>query len=214
MLIAAGGKNVPEEQIVDALWPDSEGDAGHSTFTTTISRLRQLLDNDKAVQVSGRAVTLDPRFCYVDIWAFEALVQDAERSLRNRQENVGAHSAIALKIFDLYRGSFLSEEAASSWMISCRDRLRDKLVRYVFKAGTSLEEQDCWAEAVELYRRALETDDSSEEVCQRLMSCHLRLGQQAEPVFAYKRFRQTLLKRHGIAPSDRTEALYQKALKR
>jgi DNA-binding SARP family transcriptional activator len=212
VLIASGGKDVPEEQIIDALWPDSEGDAGHSTFNTTISRLRQLLGNDKAIQVSARAVTLDPRYCYVDAWAFEMLAQEAESKLRSKQKSIGADSEIALKISDIYRGHFLPAETASNWTVSFRERLRDKFLRLILKAGMSLEEQGCCSEAVELYRRALEADDLSEEVCQRLMSCHLQLGQQSEAVSAYKRLRQTLLKVHGITPSGRTEALHQAAL--
>jgi len=134
--------------------------------------------------------------------------------LRGEQEGVGSDSGIALKISDIYRGHFLSAETASNWMVSFRERLRNKFLRYILKAGGVLEEQDRQTEAVELYRRALDTDDLCEEVYQRLMSCQLHLGLNAEAVSAYKRFKQTLLKIHGITPSDWTEALYQTALKR
>lgn len=213
VLIALGGKNVSETQIIDAVWPDSEGDAGHSTFATTVSRLRQLLGNDKAVQVSGRAVTLDPRYCYVDAWAFEALMKEAEVELRNKRKNAGADSGITSKILDLYRGCFLPAESAANWTIPFRERLRDKFLRYILKAGEALEGQNRLAEAIEQYRRTLEGDDLCEEVYQRLMSCYLKLGQQSEAAFTYKRFKQTLL-RHTITPSEQMEALYQAALKR
>ncbi|HDH12045.1 MAG TPA: hypothetical protein ENG83_07600 [Nitrospirae bacterium] len=40
-LITLGGREVAEEKIAGALWPDAKGDTAHSAFTTTLSRLRR-----------------------------------------------------------------------------------------------------------------------------------------------------------------------------
>jgi hypothetical protein len=42
-LIAFGGKDVREDQIMDALWPEADGDMAHQSFATNLHRLRQLL---------------------------------------------------------------------------------------------------------------------------------------------------------------------------
>ena len=72
-LIAFGGENVREEDISDILWPDAEGDAAHSAFTTTLSRLRKLIGDD-AIVVKGRRVGLDPHNCWTDVRAFDFLM--------------------------------------------------------------------------------------------------------------------------------------------
>jgi len=39
-LVALGGREVKETQLMDALWPDAEGDAAHKSFSVTLTRLR------------------------------------------------------------------------------------------------------------------------------------------------------------------------------
>lgn len=211
-LIAMGGQDVSDVRLVDALWPDSEGDAGYGALKTTILRLRQLLGCDDAVLVSGGAVSLDSRICYVDAFAFDELIQEAE--LQHKQQKThDPQSAIALKISDVYKGRFLAADIASIWAASLRERLQNKFLRFSLKAGKALEEQDRWADAIELYHRSLESDDLHEEFYQRLMSCHLKLGQQAEAVSTYRRCKKTLFKTFDATLSDLTETLYQTALK-
>ena len=58
-IIAFGSAGVKEEQLVDILWPEADGDTAHQGFKTTMHRLRQLIGNEKALQVREGRVTLD-----------------------------------------------------------------------------------------------------------------------------------------------------------
>ncbi len=78
-LIAFGGKDVPEERITDALWPEADGDLAHRSFEMAMHRLRKLIGNDKIIQLQERRLTLDTDLCWVDVWAFEQLIYEAER---------------------------------------------------------------------------------------------------------------------------------------
>jgi len=214
-LIALGGQDVSEGNLIDALWPDSEGDAGYSALKTTTLRLRQLLGNDAAVLVGGGTITLDSRLCYVDAFDCATLMKDAESEARSNPQQVQDSShTIALRIFGLYQGRFLPADTAAVWTISMRERLQNKFLRLNLKDGKALEEQGRWAEAIDRYHRALEADDLYEEFYQRLMSCHLQLGQQAEAASTYQRCKQTLSQTLGSSPSGLTESLYQVALTR
>jgi len=214
-LIALGGQEVPVGRLVDALWPDSDGDAGHGTLKSTIFRLRQLLGSDEAVLVSGGAVCLDSRLCYVDAFDFYKLMKAAEMALPNTQQtNRNSQPEIALKVLDLYQGRFLPADTACVWSISLRERLQHKFIRFILQDGKALEEKGRWSEAIDRYHRVLEVDDLHEEIYQRLMYCHLQLGQQAEVVYIYQRCKQTLLQKLGIFLSDQTEALHKSAMKR
>ena len=70
-IIALGVIDVPVHELIDALWPDGEGDAGYDTFTVTVSRLRKLLGSHEMVLLAGEKVSLDTGQCWIDTIAFE-----------------------------------------------------------------------------------------------------------------------------------------------
>ena len=76
VLIALGGVTVPTEQLAEALWEDADGDAAERSLHSTLHRLRRLIGND-ALTLRNRALSLDPRECWVDTVAFEGFAQTA-----------------------------------------------------------------------------------------------------------------------------------------
>ncbi|HSF48743.1 MAG TPA: winged helix-turn-helix domain-containing protein, partial [Burkholderiales bacterium] len=81
-IVAFGGKAVPEAQLMEALWADEEGDAAHQALTSAVHRLRKLLGDDKVIQVQEGRVSLDPRYCWIDAWAFQHLLEHSEQAAR------------------------------------------------------------------------------------------------------------------------------------
>jgi LuxR family maltose regulon positive regulatory protein len=209
VLVALGGKDVPEEQMTDILWPEAEGDLAHQSFATTLRRLRNLLGNEKAVSLREGRVTLDARHCWVDAFAFESLLARVDADARSSDAyKDGAHAAyLAEKAIALYKGPFLVAEASHPWAVGVGERLRSKFLRAVGFLGRFLEGEGRWAEAVACYRRGLEVDDLAEEFYQRLMICHQRNGQVAEALAVYNRCSKTLSAVLGVAPSADTEAI-------
>lgn len=209
MLICLGGRGVPEERITDALWPDSEGDLAHYAFSMTLSRLRRLLGNDQAVFLREGRLTLDVRHCWVDSLAFESLLAQVDSMVGGGEESPDVARAmnLARRAVSLYRGPFLAEEARHPWVVKTRERLRSKFLRAVEFLGRCFERQSRWAEAAAWYRKGLEVDDLAEGLYQRLMACHIRLGQVADALNAYERCRKNLASGLGISPSPETETV-------
>ncbi len=58
-LIAFGGTEVGAGVLIDALWPDSEGDAAYHALESPLYRLRQLLGARDAVRMEGGKVSLN-----------------------------------------------------------------------------------------------------------------------------------------------------------
>jgi LuxR family maltose regulon positive regulatory protein len=208
-LVALGGKDVPEEQLTDILWPEAEGDLAHQSFATTLRRLRIMLGDEKAVSLREGRVTLDPRHCWVDAFAFESLL--ARIDTASPGGGVDPDKARAVKVaanaIALYRGPFLPGEAPYPWLVGMRERMRSKFLRAVGFLGKSLEREGQWGDAIDCYRKGLEIDDLAEEFYQRLMVCHHRAGQSAEALEAYNRCREAISAALGIAPSPETEAI-------
>jgi DNA-binding SARP family transcriptional activator len=62
--------------------------------------------------------------------------------------------------------------------------------------------------AMDLFRRALETDDVVEEFYQRLMQGYEAMGEYGESGKICRRCKEVLIKKLGIEPSLKTEALF------
>ena len=209
-LIALGSKDVGEEEITELLWAEADGDAAHSVFKTTLSRLRQLLGFGKAIRVQEGRATLDPFICWVDAWAFERILEQMETSwkdIRSREHSL-EFEEMAKNAIGLYKGHFLSADEEYAWTVSYRERLSSKFIRLVTRVGEYFGETKQWRKAVEYYRKAIEIDDLTEDFYRDLMICHQKLGHWAEAIKVYNRCRKILSANLGTVPSPETEAVY------
>jgi LuxR family maltose regulon positive regulatory protein len=226
-LIAFGGADVGMEQIADALWPDAEGDKARNALEITIHRLRRFLSSDAVVQIKDGRLSLDPRRCWVDAWAFERMIENADVPVSDRAHPLAPRSTAtgkksvrlnplsdAERAIELYHGHFLPADAREPWTTSMRERLRSKFLRVVAQHGTRLMESNRYAKALDLFQKGLEIDELAEEFYQHLMLCHRRLGRQAEAVLVYQRCRAALAGSLGIEPSPKTEEIYRSLLPR
>lgn len=197
-LLALGGRDVREELLTDALWPDASGDAAHDSLRTTIMRVRKLLNIKEAIHFKEGKVSLDPEHCWVDCWSFE------------RMSNISEFKGPALDYaLGLYHNHFLPDEPDSYPVLSMRERLRNKFVRTIQGLGAQYENDDLWDKAIEIYRQGLEVDDLAEIFYQGLMRCHHKLGQQSETEKIYRHCHNLLNEKLGLAPSSGTRQLYQ-----
>jgi LuxR family maltose regulon positive regulatory protein len=208
-LIAFGGKDVGEGQIIDALWPEAEGDAAHQLFETTLHRLRQLIAPHEAVQRREGRLTLNQKHCWVDVWAFERLIDQAEDAWRKEPGATGADDVVlrTQKAIDAYRGIFLPGEAQELWTNSLRECLRSKFLRCVEKLGRHWQKSGHYDNAVECFQKGLDPDDIIEEFYQALMLLYQRMSRRAEALSVYLRCQRTLSSSLGVEPSPQTEAI-------
>ena len=204
-LIALGGKEVREDQISDALWPEADGDVAHESFATNLHRLRKLMGNEKALQLREGRLTLDERFCWVDAWAFERTLGQAD--IRWKEKSKENAVRLVEKAMDLYKGPFLFRDIEQPWAAAMGERLRSKFLRSVGGLGQYWQEAGQWEKALDCYQKGLEVENLAEEFYQGLMICHERLGRRAEALSVYNRCKTALSQAFGIEPSLRTQSL-------
>ncbi|MBI5612296.1 MAG: hypothetical protein HY942_04385, partial [Gammaproteobacteria bacterium] len=123
-LIALGGREVGQEKLIEALWPEADGDAAQHAFETTLHRLRKLLGEDAPLALKDGRLSLDARACWVDAWAFERLLARLEDRLRIN--SLDALDPLTHTLFDLYQGAFLHHESELPATLSLRERLRSR----------------------------------------------------------------------------------------
>jgi DNA-binding SARP family transcriptional activator len=205
-LIALGGHGVPEWSLADALWPDAGGDAAHAALETALYRLRKLLGVRQALVLHEGRLTLDPQYCWVDADALEQLLREAEGAGDGSSCTTPTPRALRERALSLYQGPFLFG-VDEAWAILRRNRLRNSCLRAAAAVGTEHEAAGACQQAVEWYRKGLESDPLGEEFYQGLIRCYLRLGRRADALAAYRRCRQVLAKVLRVEPNEATAAL-------
>ncbi len=205
VLIAFGGTDVREESITDVLWPDAEGDRAHTAFSTTLQRLRQFIGSDACIKLKEGRLSLDPRYCRVDAWAFERLLDNADPLWRTGGDEA---AKLTERAADMYKGGFLPNDTYQWWTTSMRERMRSKFVRALNRLGHYYEERGKCEKAAEYYVRGLEVDNLSEEFYQSLMLCYRATGRRAEALAVYHKCRSILHDILNVEPSPKTESIY------
>jgi DNA-binding SARP family transcriptional activator len=201
-LIALGGREVAVSALTEALWPDAEGDAAYHAFENTLYRLRQLLGSASSLALASGKLSLDPRRCWVDVWALE-------RRLDNARESGTISEQCLDNVMQLYRGHFLDHEPPQSWILPVRERLRDKFLRYVESVARSYEGAQQWERAAAVYQRGIELDQLAESLYRGLMICYREQGNHSEALKVYRRCRDMLSVVLGVQPTAETQAVYQ-----
>ena len=214
VVIAYGGRDVSEERVVEALWPRIEADSAHRSFATTLHRLRKLLGEEKALQLSDGKLTLDGRYIWVDTWAFDQVVSRVNSLLHSRPEGVSLDSETASllckQLLERYGGAFLASEPEHAWALPLRDRLRQKFVRAAADLGRYWQQAEDAERAIDVLELAVERDYASESIYRSLMECYAALGRRADAVDTYSRCRKMLSATLNVEPSQETTALYEK----
>ena len=199
-IIALGGHSVAAERLIEALWPDSAGDAGHRTLESNLYRLRKLLGIKDSVILKNGRLTLNPELCWVDIWAFERAFTASDTILDHDT------CRTAERAMDIYRGTFLPNDT-QAWSVTLRERIQNKFLRLVQKYGTYLEGQGLNGQAIECYLSALDLCPLSENLYRRLMLCYEKTGRRGEALTVCQRYRRTLNAVRGTEPSRKTTEL-------
>lgn len=215
-LIAFGGRQVYEQKICDALWPDTEGDLAHRSFETALYRLRRMLGSDGILLFQEGKLSLNTQVCRVDILALEGILQEARilwSSVRNSQSGVqtGESRDRAAKLtrmaISIYKEDFLIAEKGHPWLLSCRERLRARYLRGMENLFSYWEATGRPEMAIECCEKALEVDNLIEIFYGRLIDCYNRMDRRAEALAVYDRCRFALKNGLGIEPSEQTRSL-------
>ncbi len=208
-LIAYGGEYVPESQLVEALWPDSDGDRAHWAFATNLSRLRKLIGRD-AFLLEDHRLSINPGVCWVDALELLGALRRIPR-ISGPGEDYPVLTEVE-KALNLYWGPFLRGEESPHPVLSMRETLHDLYLKQVERLGNRFAESGQFDKAGAVYRQALNMDDQTEFLYQGLMRCCQKQGRIAEGVALFHRCQRTLRTQLGIDPSPATDAIHQEIL--
>jgi ATP/maltotriose-dependent transcriptional regulator MalT/DNA-binding SARP family transcriptional activator len=205
-LVAFGGSDVNQSTLIDALWPELEGDNAQRAFETALYRLRKLLGDDMAILLKSGKVTLETSRVWVDALAIEDLVQQQfDSSILASESDPQRLDQLATRLLAAYSGHFLPEESGA-WALARRERLSNRVVTVLQEIGRRLEMCQAWNAAIRCYQRTVEIEPVMENLWYRLMLCYRHQGEPLEALAVYARCRR-ILAGLGITPSAEMELL-------
>ncbi|MDA8273977.1 MAG: BTAD domain-containing putative transcriptional regulator [Actinomycetota bacterium] len=192
------------EAAIDAIWPEVDGRRGRERFWTALGNLRSRLhgpakNGPEILTRAGDLYRLDPAVLDVDLWRFEAALEDASRAADPAAVAGGLERAVAA-----YGGDFCPGLDAL-WV----EGVREDLHRRALDALVRLAE--CYTgdqpeRALGVLERAVEVDPICEDLYRRLLTVLVRLG-RAETARRTWRLLEGRLAELDLDPEPATEAL-------
>ena len=202
LLALRGGRMVPVEVLVDALWGAEVPAAPRNAVQHHVSRLRAALGAESiAAAPDGYALAA----ATVDALRFEELLARA-RSAR-RAGDAGQAAELVASALALWRGWPLQGLPDSPWVgaeAARLEALRTDALEEQFDAALALGEH---TEVVGRIRQVLEEHPFRERLWGQLMLALYRDGRQAEALEAFGQARRVLAEQLGIEPGPGLQRL-------
>lgn len=200
LLITLGGRQVREERLLDALWPDLDADQGRAALKVAVSRLNALLGEPGGwVRQHDRLLSLDGSRIWVDAWALEQRLSAGAATAEPGSPEDG---------LALYRGPFLPADSTESWADAARLRWRQRWASALCEAVDRAEQAGDCARAVQWCERGFDADPAAEALAIRYMRLLRTLERRLDAAAVYERLKEALARELGLRPSSQSSLLH------
>ena len=183
-------RSLMNEQVVEALWPHLDPEAGSANLRKAAHHARQFIGRpDGLVLRGGRVLLLPDHSVDCDAVRFERAADDALASGDAQSCKAAAQ---------LYGGELLPAARYEVWTEAPRQRLRDKYLRLLRQAGE--------------LERLVQDDPTDEAAHLQLMREELAAGRRSSALRWYGHLRDHLQQVMGLRPGPQVEALYRECV--
>jgi DNA-binding SARP family transcriptional activator len=209
LLALQSGRRVAREQIVQALWPESDPGLGLRSLNTLVYRLHKLL----GPPLQGAAPILHEDGYYrlnvetgigVDVRCFDLLVAEGHQQLR--AGNTAGALVAYQRAAELYRDDLRLAMGAHTVME--RERLRARYLTLLAEVAELLYRAGNYSTALEYLWHLLTRDSYREDAHRLVMRCYVRRGERAAALHQYQVCADVLRVEFDSAPEAATVALY------
>lgn len=183
-------QRLTRDEVIDALWPQLDPEAGAANLRKAAHHARQALGFHNAIVLQAGEVLLWPeRLVMVDALRFE---QRADAALTQCDPADCADAAAT------YMGDLLPGARFEPWVEATRERLRERQLQLLRASGQ--------------WERVAQLDPEDEAAHRALMQRELAAGNRAAALRWYAHLREALQKGLGVSPNAQTQALYERCI--
>lgn len=201
---------VPQDELIDLLWPNSANP--DSVVKTTLHRLRTMLNalgdqlGYKLIICEGGAYSWNRQFtAKLDIEEFDNLLAKAEKTDDPTQQLKFFRQALSL-----YKGDLLPKQHGE-WLLPLAERYRNQYIALIKRTLPLLMEQHLWEEALQLATAAQRVMPYDDEICRYLLTNMENLGQNQAIIDFYEQYSEAHLTYCDALPGEEVRAIYRRA---
>jgi predicted ATPase/DNA-binding SARP family transcriptional activator len=210
LLSLAADHSLHREQVIEALWPESELPGASNNLRQTLYAARRALDScgeDGAarLELSRDVLTLASDRLRIDVEEFEAAASAAETAA-SLESYRRAH--------ELYRGELLPEDRFEEWAAPRRQALRERHLTLLVELARRCADAGDDVSAIAALQEALVEEPLHERAHRELMRIYARTGRRQRALSQFHLLREALRREFEDEPDDETRRLYQDILTR
>ena len=210
-LILNHHRAVPNDEIIEALWPNEESKNPRNALKILVHRLRTTLAAGGAPQdmefiiARQRSCRWNPALdCIYDFEHFEALCT-AGLSGRASEETARVRLLDACK---MYHGRFMSDASGEVWVSAPEIRMHTYYLRAVNRLIEILHARGQFDLIIQLCRQALTIDQMDENINRQLIFALAESGRNQEAIQHYNQITELYYSQLGVQPSEELRGLY------
>ena len=209
-LTAHRHRSVPRDELITAVWPDTDEDGGRHRLHQAVYELRRTLHaldpgGSPIVCADGGYRLHDEVSVWVDAEEFDHLGSAAARCLAARRPDEAID--LGQQALRLYRGDFLGQVTSADWATAERNRLRARFVQLSIHVGELLAGRGDHAGALALVDPVLSLEPWNEDAAVIKMNSHAHDGARSLAIAAYRSCAEALNEEFGITPAVQTSRL-------
>lgn len=169
-------QGVGREQVIEALWPETDPDRAAEKFWKQLGDMRRGLRSEsnptaKFVERSGDIYRVETGEFDVDVWRFDRLFAEAGQGRKSRESLAAAA--------DLYRGELL-EGVYYDWALPPRDHFRSQVIDLLVELAEVCEREGNPEEATRALTWAIGLEPYAEHLYRELMNIYRKLGRATD----------------------------------
>jgi DNA-binding SARP family transcriptional activator len=202
-LLATRPEGLTREQVLTALWPDTDPARTADSLRQCLRQIRKRLeaseDETMVADWVDERLRLDAGALWSDVQAFEEVLEEARRA------DDPARSL--RRAVDLYRGPFC-EGHYYEWVLPIRERLQRQFLEASAELAELLAQGGQYDEALRVLDRAIEQDPFAEHLYRLAIELEDRRKRPSAARTRYQALKRCLAEELGIGPTEETEAVY------
>jgi len=201
-----GPREYSRDQLVEAIWPECDGDVGRPRLRFALSVLRSDFGISEAIVTSKNTVGLDWSRVDTDVERFRRRIRAISRDATPLD--------CANILFSETNGLVgdLADQFSAPWIDQLRQDLRNSRIDAYRKASSLFQSVGEVGQAEMSLRHAIELDRFRESIHRDLMQLLADSDRSTEAIAHFDEFRRSTLREIGIDPSDQLKRLAQRII--
>jgi DNA-binding SARP family transcriptional activator len=196
-------QGVGREQVIEALWPETEPGQATEKFWKQLGDMRRGLRSEahptaKFVDRSGDIYRVETDQFDVDVWRFDRLLAEGKQGIKSRESLAAAA--------DLYPGELL-EGIYYDWALPLRDHFRSQVIDVLVELAEVCEREEDLEEAARALTRAIDMEPYAEYLYRDLINIYGRLRRSIDIQRVYRELEAVLSEGVEAEPTGETTAL-------